>query len=709
MNILEAFDLTLPEIPAHRAGKAPPRLDPRVLAREEVEGGKAVVLAHLPGSSLIGRLSPQEWRVLQFMDGVRCYAEIAEACRAEGIPWSEEDVRELGSVLDIFLYKSPAERNFTLKQKTAGERRKIRKIKFGDLSEVEIAYWDPDQFLTRLYPWVKFMYTPWFVLSTLLAFGVMLFLCIDRWSVLWHDTLTFFNYFNKGLADLAQFYILFGIMVFFHECAHGMTCKHFGGGVRKMGFMLMYLMPAFFCDASEVYVYGGRWPRIATMAAGVWVDMIFCVPATIVWWATPVGMPLHDFAYKIMLLTGIVISLMQLNPLIKLDGYFIFCELIQIGDLMQASTAYFDSWVRRNIFRLAVEIEPVPRRRRMLFFTYALLSRLYSITLLSFFSVFAYHIFRSYSPEWAFIPAMVFGYLVFRSRIMGLVRLLRASYLDHKEQLKRNFALGPAAVAALVLALLVAPLWRQTVEARLILQPVERVVVRSEVSGQVQQVLAEEGQPVEPGNVLVRLENLDLRSRAADIATQLQIASARATQSQLQYLDPAAVRERQELAEENQTIGEEVKKLQVVSPIAGIVLTPRLQDLQGRYLLAGTEIAEVADLSVMQARVFVPEFSLRDVRVGAPVRLLLAGRIHSTRGTVTSISPSVSPVPTILVEKTQYAGISPPQYYMAMVSFHPPTLLAEGLTGTAKILVRRRSLVSFGWMFFDDMLARKFW
>jgi len=709
MNILEAFDLTLPEIPAHRAGKTPPRLDPRVLAREQVENGKAVMLAHLPGSSLIGRLSPQEWQALQFMDGVRSYAEIAEACREVGIPWSEENVREFTSAVDILLYKTPAERNFTLKQKTASERRKIRKIKFGDLSEVEIAYWDPDQFLTRLYPWVQFMYTPWFVLSTLLAFGVMLFLCIDRWSVLARDTLTFFNYFNKGLADLVQFYILFGIMVFFHECAHGMTCKHFGGGVRKMGFMLMYLMPSFFCDAAEVYVYGGRWPRIATMAAGVWVDLIFCVPATAVWWATPVGMPLHDFAYKIMLLTGIVISLMQLNPLIKLDGYFIFCELIQVGDLMESSTAYFDSWVQRNIFRLSVEIEPVPRRRRMLYFVYALLSRLYSITLLSFISVFSYNIFRSYSPEWAFIPAMVFGYLVFRSRIMGLMRLLRASYLDHKEQWKKNFALAPATVAVLLLVLLLVPLWRQTVEARLILQPVERVVVRSEVSGQVQQVLAREGQPVEPGNVLVRLDNLDLRSRAADIKTRLQIASARATQSQLQYLDPAAARERQELAEQNQTIGEEVKKLQVVSPIAGIVLTPRLEDLQGRYLLAGTEIAEVASPSLMQARVFVPEFSMRDVRVGAPVRLLLAGRVHSAQGTVTSISPSVSPIPSVLVGKSQYAGISPPQYYMAIVSFDPPASFAGGLTGTAKIFVRRQSLVSFGWMFFDEMLARKVW
>ena len=37
----------------------------------------------------------------------------------------------------------------------------------------------------------------------------------------------------------------------------------------------------------------------------------------------------------------------------------------------------------------------------------------------------------------------------------------------------------------------------------------------------------------------------------------------------------------------------------------------------GAYLKSGTEVAEVADLSTMTARIYVPEFSMRDVRLGA--------------------------------------------------------------------------------------------
>ena len=58
----------------------------------------------------------------------------------------------------------------------------------------------------------------------------------------------YYTFTDKSAADLAEFWLLFCGLGFFHECAHGLTCKHFGGGVHRMGFMLVYLSPAFFCD-----------------------------------------------------------------------------------------------------------------------------------------------------------------------------------------------------------------------------------------------------------------------------------------------------------------------------------------------------------------------------------------------------------------------------------------------------------------------------
>src|SRR5258707_13256876 len=180
----------------------------------------------------------------------------------------------------------------------------------------------------------------------------------------------------------------------------------------------------------------GKWARIATSIAGIWLDLVVCFFATIVWWGTTTGMAAHDWAYKTMMVTGIGVSILNLNPLIKLDGYLIFCELVGEPALKETSTAYLSAWVRKHIFRLPVEVAYVQRRKRPFYITYAILSGLYSYSLLSFLMVITYHILRSFNPEWAFLPALAIGAWVFRSRIKQLVGFMRMLYLDKRERMR---------------------------------------------------------------------------------------------------------------------------------------------------------------------------------------------------------------------------------------------------------------------------------
>src|SRR5438552_10898072 len=100
------------------------------------------------------------------------------------------------------------------------------------------------------------------------------------------------------------------------------------------------------------------------------------------------------------------------------------------------------------------------------------------------------------------------------------------------------------------------------------------------------------------------------------------MASSRATQSQLRYGDfGTAEQECLRLFEEVRSLTEEAAKLQLVSPIAGIVATPRLSDLKGASLDEGAPVVELIDDSALRARIYIPEFAMHDIRVGAPVRL----------------------------------------------------------------------------------------
>jgi putative peptide zinc metalloprotease protein len=716
MNIVNALKVALPELPERVIKRSVPKLDARVIAKQQMEKGQPIVLAKLPGAGTFIRLEPPQWVLLQLFDGERSHLEISrQVSEQTGIPYSEEAVREFASFIqantDLF-YKSPLERNISLQQKLRGQRLKRKCFKIVDFSDITIAEWPhADGFITRIYPHLRWIYTWWFTLLALAMFVVMAWMWAGRFGEIWRDSFEFYNFTTKSGRDLLEFWVLFGAMAFLHESFHGLTCKHFGGNVEKMGFLLMYFAPSFFCDVTQIWIYGGKWERIATVIAGIWGDLIVCFLGTVVWWATSPGMVAHNLAYKVMMVTGIGVSLLNLNPLIKLDGYYVFSELIGEPDFKERTSAYLSGWTRRHLFGMPAEVEYVPRRRRPFYLAYAILSAIYGYLLLSFLMAFTFNVLRSYSPAWAFAPAALMGYWVFRARIHSLGRFSKLFYLDKKERVWSW--LKPwriAGLGATTLLLLFLPIWPDFQDAAFVLEPARQAFVHASVPGTVVQVFVDEGQRVVAGQPLANLKNLDLDSNLARVRADLRVASARATQSQLGYGDlGTAQQERLRLLEEDLSLTEEAAKLQLVSPIAGIVATPRLQDLKGAYFDEGASVVELIDDSALRARIYIPEFAMHDIRVGAPVRLRVQSRLLPVTAILRSISPDWAPLDPSLGQKEQLAGINPPRFYMAEAWLDRAADLRPGMTGIAKIRVGRRSIASLGWRFIRDLVARRVW
>ena len=717
MNIVQALDAALPELPERVIRRDKPKLDSRVITKEHIENDRPVVIAKVPGSEVVLRFAPEQWKLIQLFDGNRSYQEISDLSeQATGVLFDEDGVREIAGFLannTDFIYKTPLEKNIILQQELRGQRRKKRKrFQVPDFTDITIKEWpNADSYISRLYPKLKFIYTPWFVLLTLFSFAVMLWMWADKFGEIWTDSFQFYNFTAKSGSDLLEFWILFAAMAFFHETAHGLTCKHFGGNVEKMGFTLMYFAPSFFCDASQVWIYGGKWERIATAIAGIWIDLILCVIATVIWWGTATGMVVHDIAYKVMMVTGIGVSLLNLNPLIKLDGYLIFCELIHEPDLKERTTTYLSGIIRKNIFHLPAEVEYVPRRHRPFYIIYAILSGLYGYLLLSFLMVLTFHILHAYTPDWAFVPAIAIGYWVFKSRIKMLVRFMKIVYLDKRERVKA-WLKGPriAVLAGIALLVVLLPVWPDFVAGRFVLEPVHKASIHAEVAGRVTRVLAREGQSVAAGQPLVELSNLSLESAAAGAAADLHVASDQVNLALLRYGDfGPAESGRREMAERDQTLAGQMALLRVTSPIPGVVATPRLEDLLGAYLESGEEIAEVADFSTMTARIYIAEFGMRDVRLGTQVRLQPESLALPLTATLSAVAPASSTVEPGLVPQDQLKGITPPRFYIGSALLTNPGTLREGLTGTAKIFVTRRSIAGFAWIFVHDLVDRRLW
>jgi len=715
MNLAEVLNEALPELPARRVGRSYPKLHPRLIAREQMKEGASTVVAMVSGGGeSVVFFTPEQWKLASLFDGQHSFAEISELYLEEtGITSSEEDTKTFADQLDGagLFYKSTLELNSTAAQKLNQERKRRLRAKF-NVAHMTFSTWDPDAYLTWLHGVVRFVYEKWFTLLTLAMFGVMALIFISGWNEIWRDTGEYYSFTHKSGRDLAEFWILFCGLGFFHETAHGLTCKHYGGGVHRMGFMLVYLSPCFFVDVTEVYVYGGKWQRVAAIMAGIWVELMFCAAASILWWGTPLGSPIHDFAYKIMLITGVAVVLMNLNPLIKLDGYYLFGELVGVPSLKEDSTEYLTHWVKRNLLGMPVEIPYVGTSRRRLFVGYAVLSGLYSYIVLFAVIRFTYNIFLNFSPQWAFLPALALALLIFRSRLRALVRFMKDLYLDKRQSLAAWWTAPRKAAAFVVWAVLfVAPMWRQTVSGRFLLEPEARAVLRAAVPGQVAEVLADEGSRVSAGAPVLLLRNLRLEEEAGRSQADLRTAQAGAREAELNSSGLGAARsEESSQASRYHAAEGQVAMLQVLSPIAGLVVTPRIRNLTGSYVAAGTELAEVDEIRTLQARIFVPDFEVRKVAPGAPVSLKLEAEFQPLPGLVASVSPTPLSLPAGLIEVEKYKGAAPPPFYVATV---PVTnnrgTLRSGMTGDAKIEVQRRSLAWFLWENLRDFVQRKMW
>ena len=127
-----------------------------------------------------------------------------------------------------------------------------------------------------------------------------------------------------------------GAVKVLHELGHALACKHFGGEVHELGFMLLVFAPCLYCDVSDAWRLPSKWQRIAVSAAGMVVELVLAALATIVWWYAQPGV-VQLVALNIMIVCTVSTLLVNGNPLLRYDGYYILSDLVETPNLWQRS------------------------------------------------------------------------------------------------------------------------------------------------------------------------------------------------------------------------------------------------------------------------------------------------------------------------------------------------------------------------------------
>lgn len=145
---------------------------------------------------------------------------------------------------------------------------------------------------------------------------------------------------NDYLQAVNIFYYFMSIFLigFFHEMGHAIMIVANGGNVFELGLMLNCFHPAFYVDITGVDQIKDKTSRILVWMAGIMAELIIALPAMIITFHENSPLFLNEF---LIIFNIINTSMMIFNILfvIKLDGYYILSELLEMQRLRERSVA----------------------------------------------------------------------------------------------------------------------------------------------------------------------------------------------------------------------------------------------------------------------------------------------------------------------------------------------------------------------------------
>ncbi len=669
------------------------------ISKQNVAGETSYVIK-IEETSSYRRYGEYEYELLQACDGTRTPAELASYMseRHPDQPLGESEVLDFIDGMEPEVWqRTVGEKNLAILERLRDERK--GRLDQSSLLYITFKAWDPDKTLARIDPWFGWMFTRGFVVFSIALFVVVIWIISGDWNLIARDTANLWNFSNKSAYDLGMFWVLLMVLGAIHEFGHGLTCKHYGGSVHQMGFMLIYLTPAFFTDTTDILMMDRVAPRQWTIFAGIWIEMVVCGLSALVWHFTMPGSFTNGLAYMLMLLSGIQGAVLNLNPLIKADGYYALCQYLSIDNLREDSFAFLKAWISKNIFRREMDLPAASRRQRRIFLIFSMAAIVYSFALILVVLLWTKNIFVSKFGDWGYFLFGALLYFFLRKKIRKALPAARI-WLEKRKgdimalRFSRNSTLGLAAVAVFI-AFLPIP---SKISASFVLEPGRQADIRATAPGIVRQVLVRQGDEVRQGQILAVLENPQIATDVAVEAGQLSMAQSRLRAAEASGDSSAAANAAGEAAKIEETLKEAQQKLDqltIRAPIVGAIATPELAQTVGSHFEEGQTFCHIAERSGMRARILVRDWEVQDVAPGADIALKVAPYpLRTYSGRVERILPATAmdqPVadPTRLTRYGQDLT-----NYIAIIADFPNSdgSLREGMTGTAKVFGPARPL-----------------
>ncbi|MCG4454784.1 biotin/lipoyl-binding protein [Pseudomonas sp. MMS21-TM103] len=545
------------------------------------------------------------------------------AANAEpGAPLGDADLQELLDFLrrHDLIAAADAEQRDSYARKAAAQQRSLWMRVLHQYLFFRIPLWRPDAFLDRTWPWLE-RHGPLLLRTVLpLVLGLGLFLVARDWQ---RFLGTFPHLFSLGGA------LTFGIALVFaklcHEFGHAYMAKRAGCRVQSMGLAFMVLFPLFYTDVSDAWRVNDRRSRLLIGAGGMLAELLLAAIALLAWSLLPDG-PWRTAAFMLASATWLTTLVVNLNPFLRFDGYFLLSDLWRVENLQERAFALCRWRLREALFGYGEPMPapcPPPLSRRLLIWGYS--AWLWRAALFFAIALIVYHLFFKLLGSFLMLVELAWfiGLPVWREM---------REWWQRRDQMHTRKQLRNLLALVIALGVLALP-WQSQVTVPALLEASPNSTLHVPLPSRLLRLNVSEGQRVQAGDLLLELESPDLEARQGIAAQEIRILQLqlRRQAGRSETVADVAVLE-QRLAEalaQYRGLAAQRARLQVRAPHSGVVRDLLTDLTPGRWLSSQWVLVRVLGDEV-RLRGYLEEALLWRVEPGAEGRFIADNPLRST-------------------------------------------------------------------------------
>ncbi len=164
--------------------------------------------------------------------------------------------------------------------------------------------------------------------AVMLTLVLLPWLLLNHWAAMSHYVAVELPAVHLILAML----VVWPLLKVLHEFAHAAVLRHFGGKVQRCGITFLFFMPLPFVDASDCWRLSSRTQRVFVSLAGVLAELAVACLCLWIWQFTTDG-NLKALLTAAVLVACVSSVLINVNPLMKFDGYHVLQDLLNTTNL----------------------------------------------------------------------------------------------------------------------------------------------------------------------------------------------------------------------------------------------------------------------------------------------------------------------------------------------------------------------------------------